>query len=62
MAWPAYEAALGAAGVTYEGHIYPGAGHGFNNDSSAARFNKAAADAAWTSTVSWFNMYVREAG
>ena len=61
-AWPEYEAALKTAGVTYEGHIYPGAGHGFNNDSSAERYNKAAADEAWKSTVAWFNQYVRAAG
>jgi carboxymethylenebutenolidase len=59
MAWPAYEAALKAAGVTYEGHIYPGAVHGFNNDATPARYNKAAADQAWESTIRWFNKYVR---
>jgi carboxymethylenebutenolidase len=58
-AWPAYEAALKAAGVRYEGHIYPGAVHGFNNDATPQRYNKAAADAAWKSTVAWFNRYVR---
>ncbi|HEX5108625.1 MAG TPA: dienelactone hydrolase family protein [Vicinamibacterales bacterium] len=58
-AWPAYEAALKAAGVTYEGHIYPGAGHGFNNDATPQRYNKAAADEAWKRTIAWFNKYVR---
>jgi carboxymethylenebutenolidase len=58
-AWPAYEAALKAAGVTYEGYIYPGAGHGFNNDATPARYNKAAADQAWTRTVAWFNKHLR---
>ena len=58
-AWPAYETALKTAGVTYVGHIYPGAGHGFNNDATAQRYNKAAADAAWKRTVEWFNKYVR---
>jgi carboxymethylenebutenolidase len=58
-AWPAYETALKAAGVRYEGHIYPGAGHGFNNDASAARYKKAAADQAWKRTIEWFNQYVR---
>ena len=56
--WPAYQEALKAAGVPNEGHIYPGAGHGFNNDASAPRYNKAAADAAWKRTIEWFNMYV----
>ena len=58
-AWPAYDAAMTAAGVTHEGHIYPGAGHGFNNDATPARYNKAAADQAWKSTIAWFNKYVR---
>jgi len=58
-AWPEYENALKAAGVKYEGHVYPGAVHGFNNDATPARYNKAAADAAWKRTIEWFNMYVR---
>lgn len=58
-AWPAYEAALKTAHVTYEGYVYPGAGHGFNNDATPARYNKAAADLAWQRTVAWFNKYVR---
>ena len=57
--WPAYEAALKAAGVPHEGHIYPGAVHGFNNDATPERYNKAAADAAWKRTIEWFNKYVR---
>ena len=58
-AWPAYEAALKAAKVPYEGHIYPGAVHGFNNDATPERYNKAAADQAWQRTIDWFNKYVR---
>ena len=42
--WPAYDAALKAAGVPHEGHIYPGAVHGFNYDATPERYNKAAAD------------------
>ncbi len=61
-AWPEYDAAMTAAGVTHEGHLYPGAVHGFNNDATPERYNKAAADAAWASTVAWFNRYVRAAG
>src|SRR5688500_256842 len=59
MAWPEYEAAMKANKVTYEGHIWPGAVHGFNNDATPARYNKDAADKAWALTVGWFNKYVR---
>ena len=58
-AWPTYEAALKAAGVKYEGYIYPNAVHGFNNDATPERYNKAAADLAFQRTLDWFNKYVR---
>ena len=32
--WPAYEAALKAAGARYTSHQYPGTQHGFNNDTT----------------------------
>jgi carboxymethylenebutenolidase len=51
--WPAYEAALKAAGTTYEAHIYPGVNHGFHNDSTP-RYDKAAAELAWTRTMDFF--------
>jgi carboxymethylenebutenolidase len=51
---PAYEAALQAAGVDYQVHLYEGAQHAFNNDTNAARYNKAAADLAWSRTVAFF--------
>ena len=57
--WPAYEMALKAASVPHEGYIYPGAVHGFNNDATPERYNKAAADQAWQRTIDWFNKYVR---
>jgi carboxymethylenebutenolidase len=59
--WPDYDKQLAAAGVPHEGHIYEGAVHGFNNDATPERYNKAAADASWKSTVDWFNKYVRTA-
>src|SRR5262245_55401512 len=59
MTWPDYDKQLTAAGVPHEGHIYENAVHGFNNDATPERYNKAAADAAWKSTVDWFNKYVR---
>jgi len=58
-AYPAYDAALTAAKVPHEGHIYPGAVHGFNNDATPERYNKAAADQAWQRTIEWFDKYVR---
>jgi carboxymethylenebutenolidase len=57
--WPAYDAALKAANVPHEGYVYPGAVHGFNNDATPERYNKAAADLAWQRTIDWFNKYVR---
>ena len=39
--------------------MYPGANHGFHNDSSEARYNEAAAKLAWQRTVAWFNKYLR---
>lgn len=51
---PAYREALDKAGVKYEVHIYEGTQHAFNNDTSAARYNKAAADLAWSRTVALF--------
>jgi carboxymethylenebutenolidase len=58
-AWLAYDQALTAAGVTHEGHIYPGAVHGFFNDATPERYNDAAATDAWNRMVGWFNTHVR---
>jgi carboxymethylenebutenolidase len=51
--WPAYEEALKAAGVTYHGYVYPGAEHGFNNDTTP-RYNAETAALAWSRTVELF--------
>ena len=59
QAWPAYEKALKAAKVPYEGKIYKGAVHGFFNDATPERYNEVAATEAWNSTVAWFNKYLR---
>ena len=59
-AWPDYDQALTDAGVTHEGHIYPGAVHGFFNDATPERYNEAAAMDAWNRMVDWFNTHVRD--
>jgi len=56
--WPAYETALKAANVRYEGYVYPGANHGFHNDTTP-RYDEAAAKLAWERTVGWFNKYLK---
>jgi carboxymethylenebutenolidase len=59
-AYPAYESALQSNNVTFEGHIYPNSVHGFFNDATPERYNKAAAEQAWTSMTGWFNQHLRE--
>ncbi|MEO8134486.1 MAG: dienelactone hydrolase family protein [Betaproteobacteria bacterium] len=51
--WPAYEAALKAAGVPYEAHTYPGTLHGFHNNSTP-RFKEDAAKQSWDRTIAFF--------
>ena len=50
----AYEEALKANNKKYTLHMYPGTQHAFNNDLGAARYNKAAADLAWSRTIAFF--------
>lgn len=50
---PAYEAALKAAGKRYTVAMYPDVNHAFNND-TGSRYDKAAADLAWSRTVAFF--------
>lgn len=52
-AWPAYEAALKAAGASYVAHQYAGTQHGFNNDTTP-RFDAAAAQLSWGRTMAFF--------
>ena len=49
----AYRAALEKAGKNFEIHVYEGAQHAFNNDTSEARYDKAAADLAWGRTIAF---------
>ena len=57
-AWPAYEAALKAAGARYTAHQYPGTQHGFNNDTTP-RFDAAAAKLAWDRTLAFFGLHLK---
>jgi carboxymethylenebutenolidase len=54
----AYEAALNANRKVYEKYMYEGANHAFNNDTNAARYNKAAADLAWGRTIAFFKKHL----
>lgn len=56
--WPAYEAALQSANVTYEAHVYEGANHGFNNDTTP-RFDPNAAQVAWRRTLDFFATHLK---
>ena len=51
-------AALKAAGKTVEGVTYPNVEHAFNNDTSAERYDKAAADKAWATTLAFFKRHL----
>lgn len=55
--WPAYEAALKAAGVANEMHVYPGTQHGFHNNSTP-RYNEAAAKLSWDRTIAFFRKHL----
>jgi carboxymethylenebutenolidase len=56
---PEFRAALDAVGVPYSLNMYPGTQHGFHNDSSAARYNEAAAKLAWSRTMDFFATYLK---
>ncbi|KQX59996.1 MULTISPECIES: dienelactone hydrolase family protein [unclassified Ensifer] len=47
----AYQKALKDNGKDATIYVYDGVNHAFNNDTSAARYDKAAADLAWSRTV-----------
>jgi carboxymethylenebutenolidase len=52
--WPAWEEALKKDKVRYTAYIYPGAQHGFHNDTTP-RYDEAAAKLAWSRTLAFFN-------
>lgn len=57
---PAFETALQEAGKTYTKHVYEGAQHAFNNDTSQARYNPDAAKLAWERTLTFFRQELAE--
>ena len=52
---PAFQEALDKTGQRYELHRYEGANHAFHNDTSAARYDAAAAKLAWERTLAFFD-------
>jgi len=56
--WPDFEAALKAAGVKYERHLYAGTQHGFNNNTTP-RYDAAAAKLSWDRTLAFFRQHVK---
>jgi carboxymethylenebutenolidase len=50
---PAYEAAMKAAGTRYTLQMYEGVNHAFHNDTSAERYDKAAATLAFDRSVAF---------
>jgi carboxymethylenebutenolidase len=50
---PGYLEALKAAGKTHESHMYEGVEHAFNNDTNEARYNRQAAELAWSRTIAF---------
>ena len=50
--------ALKAAGKDVTAYTYPGVNHAFNNDTSADRYNKPAADLAWKRTLAFFERHL----
>ncbi|WP_067217867.1 YghX family hydrolase [Stappia indica] len=55
--WPAYEAALQQHGKSYEVHFYPGANHGFHNDTTP-RYDETAAKLAEERTIAFFRKHL----
>jgi carboxymethylenebutenolidase len=56
---PAFEDALKKANKKYTLHLYDGANHAFNNDTSEARYNKQAAEQAWSRTIAFLKEHLK---
>jgi carboxymethylenebutenolidase len=56
---PVYEEALKKEKINYELFMYAGVNHAFHNDTSAARYNEAAAKLAWERTIAFFDKHLK---
>jgi carboxymethylenebutenolidase len=54
-----FRAELDGHEIAYSLNMYPGTQHGFHNDSSAARYDAAAAKLAWARTIAFFDHYLK---
>lgn len=52
---PAFKQALTKNNVDFQLYMYEGAEHAFNNDTNPERYDKAAAELAWTRTIDFLN-------
>jgi carboxymethylenebutenolidase len=52
------EAELARHSKSYEFHMYPGAGHGFQCDARSSYRREAAQD-AWNKTIAWFDQHLK---
>ena len=50
-----FRAALDVQKIAYSLNMYPGTQHGFQNDSSTARYDASAAKLAWARTIALFD-------
>ena len=57
---PEYEQALKGAGVDYTIHMYEGVNHAFHNDTSEARYDKEAAELAWSRTIDFLKQHLAD--
>jgi carboxymethylenebutenolidase len=56
---PAFEEALKKSNKPYTLYIYEGAQHAFNNDTGEARYNKSAAEQAWSRTIAFLKEHLK---
>ena len=56
--WPDYEKVLKENNVDYTAHFYPGANHGFHNNTTP-RYDEEAANLAWKRTIKFFKKHLK---